>query len=429
MKHWVILLICTLGVSTLQAQSIIENSAQLLADHKYSKLCKQFDDPLKDQVDHKLLKTIWTQTEEMFGPFQAYSDPEFKEVEGRIEENIFLHFRDNTFKMKLVHSGGVISGLLISPLAYSPPSYGKDLVVSKQYLSIPSGDIELEGELVIPIDCNNCPLVILVHGSGALDKDETIGPTKVFNDIAIGLAEQGIATYRYDKRTMVNPEMLNGQFTIYDETINDAITALNYFKTHSIYRFDKVAILGHSLGAYAMPLLADSADNLNGMILFSANARRLEDLILDQIEYLSATDGDVSRAERKMLESSQERAEKIRTKAYTESTPAEELMVYWPGKFWWGIHDYDPVQLTKSLDIPTLILQGEKDYQITMVDFGIWKENLSGKDNVELISYPNLTHLFTRTELEMSQPTDYFKPSNVEFQVIQDIARWVYQLP
>ena len=429
MKQIILLLIGLVSISHSHAQGIIEESAQHLADHKYKKLCKQFDDPLKEEVSAKDLKKIWNQTEEMFGPFQNYSDPKIRALDGGYEEQLFLHFRDNTFKLTLVQSEGTISGILISPLAYSAPSYAKDLVVSKQYISIPSDSFELEGELVIPTTCNNCPLLILVHGSGPLDKDESIGPIKVFKDLALGLAAQGIATYRYDKRTMVDPDLLQGQFTIYDETINDAITALNFFKTNARYRFGKVAILGHSLGAFALPLLADSVSNLDGAILFSGNARPMQDVILSQLDYLFNLDGELSRAERKLLESANERAEMIRNHAYTDSTPAEDMMVYWPGKFWWQLRTYDQVATTAGLNIPVLILQGEKDYQIPMIEFNIWKEALSDSDHVELISYPELTHLFTPTNHAMSKPTDYYKPANVDFKVIQDIARWIYQLP
>jgi len=52
--------------------------------------------------------------------------------------------------------------------------------------------------------------------------------------------------------------MLNEQFDIYDETINDAISAFKVLKNDTSLYFGKHILLGHSLGAYAMPLIADS---------------------------------------------------------------------------------------------------------------------------------------------------------------------------
>ncbi|MFB1003330.1 MAG: cell wall-binding protein, partial [Bacteroidia bacterium] len=100
------------------------------------------------------------------------------------------------------------------------------LGTGKKRINFFSDSLELPGELIIPIKCNNCPVVVLVHGSGPNDKDETVGSIKVFYDVAMGLASKGIATFRYDKRFAVYPELISTQFDLYDETINDAIAAL-----------------------------------------------------------------------------------------------------------------------------------------------------------------------------------------------------------
>ncbi|MDZ7606573.1 MAG: hypothetical protein U5K79_13515 [Cyclobacteriaceae bacterium] len=57
--------------------------------------------------------------------------------------------------------------------------------------------------MTLPKGKNSFPIVLFVHGSGPNDRDETIGPNKPFRDIAYGLAEKGIASLRYDKRTFV----------------------------------------------------------------------------------------------------------------------------------------------------------------------------------------------------------------------------------
>ncbi|MBK7852988.1 MAG: hypothetical protein IPJ66_18175 [Bacteroidetes bacterium] len=45
---------------------------------------------------------------------------------------------------------------------------------------IENGDIKLPGILTLPVKDGNYPVVILIHGSGPNDGDETVGPTKVF---------------------------------------------------------------------------------------------------------------------------------------------------------------------------------------------------------------------------------------------------------
>ena len=83
-----------------------------------------------------------------------------------------------------------------------------------------------------------------------------------------------------------------------------------------------------------------------------------------------------------------------------------------------------PGTLSLPLGKPMLILQGERDYQVTMVDFVRWKEALAGRDDVKLISYPHLNHLFIEGEGK-STPQEYSVPGNVAGVVIEDIAKWI----
>ena len=70
------------------------------------------------------------------------------------------------------------------------------------------------------------------------------------------------------------------------------------------------------------------------------------------------------------------------------------------------------------------MLQGERDYQVTMTDFNLWKQALSEKSKNQFISYPSLNHLFMKGEGKAT-PAEYDKQGNVEFQVISDMATWV----
>ncbi len=424
------ILVCILLLvgANLFAQSNVEEAADLLANKKFKKLHKKFDHNLSKQVSCKQLKDIWLQTEASFGSFENYSDPKVSQNGDYLVESAFLHFSSGTFKLELTENDGRISGILIRPLSYKIPSYGKELPISRVAMELHTDTFKMQGELMMPMDCKECPLVILVHGSGPHDMDETIGPNKVFYDLALGLAAQGVATYRYDKRSKVYPELFQTQFDLYDETISDALSAIEMFNSDTTYHFSHIVALGHSLGAFAMPLIADSASSLDGAILFSANARPIQDLMVYQVKYLAAIDGDTSKAERKVINAAVERANMISTVKFDPNTEAKDLMGYWPAKFWLSVSDYNQVEKASSLSMPLFIMQGEKDYQITMDDYAIWRAHLSAKNNVRFQSYPDLTHLFTPTTRDMSTPADYFIPQNVDEEVIKDIADWLFSL-
>ena len=74
-----------------------------------------------------------------------------------------------------------------------------------------------------------------------------------------------------------------------------------------------------------------------------------------------------------------------------------------------------------------LILQGERDYQVTMEDFAGWKKALESRKDVTFISYPKLNHLFMEGEGK-SIPAEYSTPGNVAVAVIDDIVKWIKAL-
>ena len=95
-----------------------------------------------------------------------------------------------------------------------------------------------------------------------------------------------------------------------------------------------------------------------------------------------------------------------------------------PPAYWLDLRGYAPPEVAKRTAKAMLILQGARDYQVTLKDFAAWKKGLSGRGNVEFRLYPNLNHLFVAGS-GRSTPAEYERPGHVAAQVIQDIAAWV----
>lgn len=413
------------------AQSTLPEVIQMFEKHQFTKLRRSFAPEFKNQVSKRQLKYGWVMSENRFGAYQNYFQHTKSDANGAMVEQAYLRFEQGGLKIQLSMDGDKISLLRLTPLSYTLPAYGKELPYFKRNLMVHSDTFELPGEYIAPASCDSCPLVVLVHGSGPSDMDETVGANKVFYDLALGLAKQGIASFRYEKRSQRYPAYFKGQFTLFDETIDDAVSAVRAIQEDTSIKYSKLIVLGHSLGAYSAPLIADSLKELDGVILFSSNARNLEDLIIYQMEYLSNLDSSVNKVENKVIEMAKERASIIKEGKYTQQTSAAELLAYWPGTFWASIANYDPVEKVKSLEQNVLILQGEMDYQITMVDFGIWEMALPSADypNVTCKSFPGLTHLFTPSTLDQPSPMEYFIPANVDYGVITYISDWVKNIP
>ncbi len=146
------------------------------------------------------------------------------------------------------------------------------------------------------------PAVVLVHGSGPNDRDETFGPNKTFKDLALGLGSRGVAVLRYDKRTKVYGAKVSklNPFTLKAETIDDALEAVALLRKEPGIDATAIFVLGHSLGGTAAPRIGAADSGIAGLIMLAGAVRPLEQSIVDQMQYLADADGVISDAERRV---------------------------------------------------------------------------------------------------------------------------------
>lgn len=307
--------------------------------------------------------------------------------------------------------------------SYAPPAYANPELFTEEEIEVVSEGWALPATLTIPRGNGPFPAVVLVHGSGPQDRDETIGPNKPFKDLAWGLASMGIAVLRYEKRTKQYPircaEMIEN-FTVEDETIDDALAAVATLRRDERIDRERIFVLGHSLGGMLAPRIGAQDGKLAGLILLAANTRNLPDMVLEQVRYLASLDGKIDDAEARQIKETEEIVRKIK-----ELDIAEGEIVLGASRIYWeDLMAYDPVKVARGLDMPMLILQGGRDYQVTLDDFNGWKEGLSGRGNVTFKFYENLNHLFM-FGVGTSSPAEYQIASNVDQAVVEDIAEWI----
>lgn len=320
-----------------------------------------------------------------------------------------------------------IAGFQIVPTQqYSNPDYVNESSFTEQNSTIGSNPWELPATVSIPNGTGPFPAVVLVHGSGPNDRDESIYSNKPFKDIAQGLASNGIIVLRYDKRTYVYPEKsaVLTNITPEDEVITDALAAINYLKNHSKVNQSQLFLLGHSLGAMMAPEIARQTNDLAGALMLAAPARPFEDLYLYQINYLAELDGVVDEIEREQINDTEKSVQKIKNLNFS----INETVLNVPYSYWEYLSSYDPVDTAQNLSIPLLILQGKRDYQVTYEDdFSIWNETFGDSPTVTLKTYESLNHLFI-SGTGTPTNTEYFAPGNVNESVITDISDWIEKL-
>ena len=297
------------------------------------------------------------------------------------------------------------------------------------------GEYPLEGLLTVPKNTGGpVPAVVLVHGSGASDKDETIQGNKIFKDIAHYLSENGIAVIRYDKRSYTYPMKLTQQFkgkmTVYEETIEDAILAKDIFDKDDRFDHEKTFVLGHSLGGCLAPEIAAEGE-FDGCIMMAASSRNLIDLILVQYEYLIGL-ADLSDEEKEaQLKPIKDAVDMY----YTYEDSSDEILqstaiLNISAYYYKNLDERLNAGFFDKLEMPVLVMQGDKDYQASAdIDFADYMARAEGKDNYTFIEYEGLYHLFmqsqTSEEGKLGTNEDYLVESHVEPQVLRDLAEFI----
>ena len=308
---------------------------------------------------------------------------------------------------------------------YKPPPYAVPSAFRESDVTVGAGtEWALPGTLSMPAGKAPFPAVVLVHGSGPNDRDESHLASKPFRDLAWGLASQGVAVLRYDKRTKVHPAktVRVKRFTVKDETIDDALAAVALLRATPGVDAKRIFVLGHSLGATLAPRVGAADPRIRGLIIMAGLTHTLEDTMVRQYEYLLSLDGRVDADERQLIERTKRDRDRVKQLSAADIDSAEALLGV-PASYWLDLRGYDPVALAGTLKMPLLVLQGERDYNVTMEDFRDWQK-LSGRKNVTLKSYAKLDHHFEEGEGKATD-ADYAVPRNIPRYVIDDIAAFV----
>jgi len=290
---------------------------------------------------------------------------------------------------------------------------------------------KLGGTLSIPDGAGPFPGVVLVHDTGAADRDEQNGAVKVFKDLAEGLSCRGVVVLRYEKRTRTYPAVTQKEdYSAEAEIIDDAVLAAGVLRSQPEVKPGRVFALGFGFGGYLMPRIAEADGKLAGMIIVNGNERPLEDLALDEANYLNEDQektltGPKLEAWHRQLAVIREQAAKI--KKMTQGDADSASLLGMKGSYLLDLKGYDPAGQAKLLKLPMLILQGERDFQVNMKDFAAWKSGLQGMQGVTMKSYGPLDHLMVQGA-GRSTSADYRKADqHVAPVIIDDVAKWVAQ--
>lgn len=428
-------LLCVSTVSFSQNVFSLFNKANdfftLLGEAKFDSAHLYFDESEQTKITADNLKQFWTNMTTALGKPES-----IEAVQSKVQDGFFAVTMEGKFAnadqnfIIAFNKEEKIIGLLVAPKAatYLVPSYAADTTkYQEQSTYVQTPGHQLAAVVTTPRNATNFPMVVLVHGSGSGDMDETVGPNKPFKDIALGLASKGIGSIRYVKRSLVYAGEFNKAFTVKEEVIDDAVAALAMAKTIKGVDQKNIYLFGHNLGGMLAPQIAASVSSLNGVILAATPARKLTDLIISQNQYFFDKIKDTTAAAKSQLQAMVTEVEKSRISKLGDLKP-DSSIIGLPAAYWVNLNAYDQVNAVKKLNKRVLILQGGYDFQVPELDFNLWKAALVQKKNASFKLYPTLNHLLS-PQTEIGTSAQYQILTNVSEDLINDIALWIKGQP
>lgn len=395
----------------------------------YHEAIKDFSPKMLEAINADKLKETWEKLVGPLGKYKGQISLELLREKGYDRVHIISAHEKTGIITQLVFDDNIkISGLWFNykkidekMISETPGDFEEmDITIGKEW--------PLPGILTLPKGNGPFPVLVLVHGSGPNDRDETVGQNKPFRDLAHGLAKQGIGVLRYDKRTLVHGERIVNTMmdtlTIYEETIEDALLAVNLMTITPKIDKNRIYVLGHSQGGIAAPRMGQLSQDIAGLVIMAGSPRHLGDIIMDQARYMLSLEKNMSDSDKEgLIQQQQQEIDRIKALRTMEDAK-EKLYLGIPAAFWVDLNNYDIPGIARQIDQPMLILHGERDFQVYIKDFELWKDVLKDKNNLDYKLYPKLNHLFMEGE-GLSTVEEYYLPNNIPEYVIDDIANWI----
>lgn len=315
-------------------------------------------------------------------------------------------------------------------------------------------NISLGGTLTLPSKEGKFPVVVLISGSGAQNRDSELLGHKSFLVIADYLTKKGIGVLRFDDRGVGESKGDRNVATTKDFA-TDVSAAVEYLKTRKEINTKKIGLIGHSEGGIIAPMVAANSKDISYIVLLAGTGIPGDELLIQQTYLVGKAagmseedlkvDGDANAKIYSIMkkEKNVEEAKKQLTaiiKASFDELPADQkpspeevdaviaqqLAVITSPWFQYFI-SYDPSLILKDVKCPVLVLNGEKDVQVpSKINTQAIKNALEkgGNKRVTVVEFPNTNHLFQ--ECTTCSVDEYEKLEQTFSPVaLKQIADWI----
>lgn len=405
----------------------------LFIANQFDSIAAEFNEEQKSYNSAAAIASNYTPTTTTYGPIQTYRLGGFTDYQSQV----LVEFVCKTsYSMELLFQLtflGTNKKLVMFSVreafkVYAVPSYADaNLYNEKNITFAADSTMPINGILTVPASIAKAPLVIIVPAAGPTDMDG-IFRSKPYKDISVGLASNGIAVFRYNKRSLnygfnvMQYKLYGIKYTPELDVLFDLYAAIDKLKQDPNIDSNKIYLLGHGEGAYLAPYIASQKPIVKGIIMMGANANHPLEMMNDQNDYLIK----ILPHKKQEFDELRERSEIVLKHKVKENTPYTILPYDLQASYWLWVNEYNQVKVAKKLSIPIFIMQGGRDYQVDKKNFFVWQKKLSKKKNATFKLYPKMNHIMHEGEGE-STYSEYGIMRHIPFEVINDIQNWLHQ--
>lgn len=423
-------------MTSAEPQKVALTILDLARAGRFADIQRRFTPKLLPLVSADVLKAAWEAEVAQLGPVQSVGAPSSEPANEHVTAvSVPVHFERGDLTLQVaVTATGELTGLQLAaadgsepPVPWEPPPYADPDRFDEREATVGDGPLAVPGTLALPKSAGPLPALVLLGGSGPMDRDSTIGKSKPLKDLAWGLASTGIAVLRFDKVTHAHPDQLkdNRDFTVADEYLPDALAAIRLLRAHPAVAAERVFLAGHSLGGTIAPRIAAADPSVAGLVILAGGTEPLQWAAVRQVRYIASLDPATAAAARPAIDAMTTQAKKVDSPDLSPDTPDDQLPFGTPAPYWLDLRGYDPVATAAALGRPMLICQGERDYQVTIADdLARWQAGLHAHPNVTIRTYPADNHFFF-PGTGPSRPAELAAPQHLDPHLVTDINDWI----
>jgi hypothetical protein len=411
--------------ATLFADGSFAAMADLLSEAGREAVVESFPDEFREaesMAPEDAFEAYWRGLYGQYGGFEGVGAVR-PDGDGATAE---LTFEDATVTAEVGVDGDAVTGFSFAP-EYEPPEYVDEDAFDEREVTVDTGDVALDGVLALPEGPGPFPGVVLVHGAGVHDPDGTAGSSKLLKDIAWGLASEGVATLRYEKR-LANHEVVDERYTLDSVVVDDAVAAIDELVAADEVAGDTVFVAGHSQGGMCAPRIAERHGGVAGVVVLDALADSTPDPDdLRFLRYELEPDGDLSDEQEEQLNRDRETFRRLAEGTFG----ADETIWGKPGTWHRSVTEYDPAATASGLEVPVFVLKTGRADEETQPELLAWLQDQDEKwRKVDLPAgsrvsfYRDLDH-HLQEGFAPAPPVSLYFGGNVSPAVVADIVEWV----